>query len=232
MNITDVSSLLSVALTGIYVLATWKILKANKESADAAREQIFESEKMRQLTIDVQRQNVDLQLFERRYHIYVKAQSLFLAGKIVCENESYSITLKMFGAYLLRNSENKVTMELWEEFDKLENQRKTNQNNDLVSRQKSLLLRRIQVTAFYYLSAELETMMLAKHCFNYLDNTKIDDFCTSMKNLASHIEEETIRAKNNEMCNYANAVKKVVMALEDSQFIEKMENQLNIRYIE
>ncbi|MBE5936340.1 MAG: hypothetical protein E7262_11275 [Lachnospiraceae bacterium] len=208
-------------LTAIYVIATIMILCANAKSAKVSSDQLNES-------ITTQKQNVALELLNRRIEIYSILTKWVNHAKCICGGEKhFRETLKFLRALLFNNIED---VDLYEKNKIVENlvmtlNNKIHINNDTITQLEKQIFdlnQEIFMTKISRLEKERCILESAEIVYD-IDDEKLNTFISAYIEMAFNINNEL---EADDKYVYANALKKATLKIVDSDMLKQMKVEM------
>ena len=231
MDMGSLSDWVMVAITGVYAVLTYKILKSNDTAAKAAQKQIEESKEMRQTTFEIQEQNVKLQLFEKRYEIYLKLNKWVsnVETTIGDGSKGFDTTIPNFEGCIYGDIEYNELRRIDMELKKIRSIPSYNVYENRENDKNVLLADRYRL-GNGKLVQEAYIVKTAKYCFEDINDTKIEEFCEAFL-FATGAAWQYTNGKNSRderLFEIFRILRDRTDALKKEQILEKMREQLKI----
>lgn len=260
----EYNAVLMVALTAIYVVATILILRANNETtkatlvqAEAAQKQIIEAErqleiaqvqvkgmdnqlkeaqKMRQATLEIQEQNVKLQLFEKRYKIYIQLNAWLegIENAFLDEKMQYSFTgvemqycekMRLFYKFIYKSIDKGSSRIEQRKLDILYRPigpgKKININMDEITEGMEIIMKYLR-----YVKEEKEVIIAGQFCFRDINYKTVEKFTDAFYDLAEWVGYHKEEDKDEECKKLIEELKTYIMLIKEEDVLGKMKSQL------
>lgn len=201
------TDLIMCVLTAIYVFATWKILKSNEKSANAAAESTKIAQEQIEISMKMQQIEIDAMLLDHRTKVYNQLSEWLGYASVICNgNVHFSYSLNRFYNMVLLKT-NYAPLE----------------NISFNAKEIGNIMIRLDM--------EEKTILLYESLFNDFtaeESLLIKQFLKAFKDMILHIDEEI----GMQECPfyYANKLRRATVDVHEKGIIDKMQKEMKVVY--